>query len=63
MTTEKELKGDHECFNYYRKIGRELHCDMCGRVTAIEKNPVKDLLDNIDDRIDLSEGDRYETMD
>lgn len=58
MTTQKELKGGHECFNYYRRVGRrKLICDMCGKVTTLQnkKNPVRDFIENIDDGIDLDE--------
>ncbi len=54
-----EQKGGHDCFKYYKRIGRELHCDKCGNITTLEnkKNPVRDFIENIDDGIDLNEGD------
>ena len=55
-----ESKGGRECFNHYRRVGRKkLICDMCGKVTTLEnkKNLVSDFLNNIDDGIDLNEGD------
>ncbi len=55
-----EQKGKHKCFDHYSRLDRKrLICDKCGKITTLEnkKNPVRDFIDNIDDGIDLNEGD------